>query len=298
MRVVRLHMLLPLLLFACHKPNQKAVEFSFRYQPGETYTYRIYDRVEIKSASSYEDPKKFKQYHVQKSKIMVLAQDSTGIYDLKITFAVEADSLWQIENDRKILKPRPEILGRKSEYRLRMRSDGEIVDIKGRSDRATFFYERAYKTSQPVFPRGKITPGYSWRQTVSVNMPNAKSFTATTTYTFTGFTRLDETDCAVIEFVSNLVIETDLSDTPWNRKGHKRWDYHNVTRTTGKIYFDYQKGRMVRKQTTFHVDRRSRIIDRDGNEKEEHREMVDHETIKLVCVHLDSLKLSANPKPE
>ncbi len=293
MRRTRLHMLLPLLFFACHNSDQRAVEFSFRYQPGETYTYRIYDRVEIQSASSYEEPKQFEQYHVQKSQIIVLNQDSSGIYDLKITFSVEADSLWRIENNRRVLKPRPEILGRKSEYRLRMRSDGEIVDIKGKSEQATFFYERAYKTSQPVFPRGKIAPGYSWKQTVSINMPRNKSFTATTHYTFTGFARLDETECAVIEFVSDLVIETDLSDTPWNRKGHRRWDYHNVTKTTGKIYFDYQNGRMVRKQTTFHVDRRSSIIDREGNKKEEHREMVDYETIKLVCVHQDSVTLSA-----
>ena len=158
MRRTRLHMLLPLLFFACHNSDQRAVEFSFRYQPGETYTYRIYDRVEIQSASSYEEPKQFEQYHVQKSQIIVLDQDSSGIYDLKITFSVEADSLWRIENNRRVLKPRPEILGRKSEYRLRMRSDGEIVDIKGKSEQATFFYERAYKTSQPVFPRGKSPP--------------------------------------------------------------------------------------------------------------------------------------------
>ncbi len=279
------------------RQQQDAVVFSFRYQPGERHTYRIYDDVETETSLNQGTPTRYRRFQVQKSTMTVMSRDSLDVYRLKITFQVESDSLWRLENGEKTLVKRDHPREtRKWIYDLGIRENGEIVHIKGKNEGATFFYERAYKTSQPVFPREPIAPGYSWRQNVAVNMPNNQTFTAITTYTFSGFQNLEEVRCAVIEFVSSLDIDADLTGTEWNRKHHRKWSYRNTTKTTGRIFFDFKKGRMVRKETTFSVKRRSHIVDREGNEKDEFRRTIDRETIKLICVHQDSTLLSSSAK--
>ncbi len=285
-------LLLSLAAFSgCQPVDQKAIILSFKYQPGEVYTYSIFDDVESHRVVERQGKEVYYVRQSQESTIQVLERDSAGVYTLKITFVVKTDSLWREEAGKKILsqRERPRV-GRKFEYTLRMREDGEIIDVKGRDESSTFFFERAYKTSQPVFPREKIAPGYSWRQNVAISMPSAETFSALTEYTFSGFTTVDNSECAVIDFTSTLEIKTELTHTKWNRKKHQKWDYENLTTSKGKLYFDYKKGVMVKKESTITMRRKSDIIDKNGMEKKDFRHTVDKELIRLVCVHRDSVK--------
>ncbi len=274
--------------FGCHR-DQKAIVFSFKYQPGEVYTYQIYDDVTSTHLSGQENNRNYYRLQEQRSVMKVLDKDSTGVFKLTLSFTVVHDSLWQIENGKAVTRqPRRGVKGKNFKYTLHMRENGEIVDVAGRDESSTFFYERAYKTSQPVFPQQKIAPGYSWKQTVAVNMPDAEPFTAVTKYTFSGFETVDDYECAVINFTAHLEIKADLTRSKWNKKHYQKWYYQNITTSTGKIYFDYVRGAMVRKETTISINRKSDYVDRDGKAIKDYRQIVDKERIKLICVHQDS----------
>lgn len=284
-------LLLGCMLVSC--AEERSVRFSFKYSPGETYLYRIYDDVETKRSSAYDEKDDFTAFvhQEQASRIKVLTIDDDGRYHLYVDFEIEVDTLWFPEGQAPSeQQERRNAVGKRYVYYLTMREDGEIMCVEGKDNSSTFFYERAYKTSQPVFPQEALSPGYTWRQKVSVRMPGADPFTAITTYTFDRFERLRDRDCAVIRFDSSLEIETDLTKTKYNKKPmHKKWNYSNVTRSQGDIYFDYQRGILLQKESVISMERKSSIVDKEGFAREISRVTTDKERIELVSVQQDSL---------
>ena len=276
---------LVLFLFGNCQKQQPQVSLAFKYTPGEIYHYKIIDTVDYESLAEEGKARNFKQHQEQHSSIHVLEQDSSSIYALRVQFTVEADSIEYAEGEPQDRQDEHKSrVGRTFSYLLHMRADGELTDIKGKNESSTFWYERAYKTSQPVFPGEKVSLGYSWRQTVSVTMPEAEPFSAITTYKITGFEKVFEHDCVVIAFDSKLDISADLSNSKWNKKQHKKWLYQNETTSTGKIYFDYERGVMVRKETLITTRRKMDIVCKDGYEKTYSGIYRDRERFELIDI--------------
>ena len=103
-------------------------------------------------------------------------------------------------------------------YQVRISPSGKVADLKmvDASSPAWEDYIRLYcEQGMPVFPDQKISPGYSWTQSMSVTLVDSSSANAATTYRVKGVARKMGYDCAIIEYTGNLALPIflDPADT-------------------------------------------------------------------------------------
>ncbi len=270
-----------LFLFSCQK-NDEGILLTFKYQPGQQYRYLMTDEVEKEIAIAGEDTVTIGRSAEQSLLIHVIEQDSaTGYYTLEVEMIVVADSIYYPE-DYPQDKRKKNAVGKRSIYRLVMDKAGELHDVRGENERRRIYYEENYKHNRPVFPRRKISPGYEWKKNVFIDIGEEEPLCAKTTYRFEGFETVQDIRCAVISFSSVLEYDWDLTDTPYNTRGHQSWKYHNKSTSEGTIYFSPELGIMVHKKNLLTFNSRSDIIDKDGKRLQKASQTVDIETTRLI----------------
>jgi hypothetical protein len=284
------------LLAGC-QGEKRSVHLSFDYQPGESYTYEMYDDVVYETTSGDGEVTRVTHNQTQITKIKVLEPDSSNhLYNLLVSFVVTADTFIYPENYTGKKEQRSKsLIGRISKYTLAMRHDGEIVHVNGKDEMATEYYESAYKTRQPVFPKKAIKPGYKWKHTIYLSIPGNEPIPVVIKYKFAGYEKVDAYDCAVIEYFSTFTKNSDLTATKWNKKDQfKQWLAKYQTRSQGKLYFAYDYGIVAKTEATITMDTEYSIIEKDGTPSEFMRKTIDVERLKLVSVKRDSLYFSTN----
>lgn len=277
--------LLAFILSGCDRSSisSSPIFFEFKQQPGDKYIYKIFDEVEWQDY--YGDSLKYTVQHVQEqtSIMKFIRIDSNAIRHLNISFAVVRDSMFSA-TELAWLKKRKSPVGLIFEYQLRMRPNGEIISVENPSDRRTFYYASSYLPSQPVFPTKAISPGYSWEQRFNIDVPPDTSTTVVARYTFRDFKRINEFDCAVIDFrgefeflktydASNdtTIKDEDVSENYWSR---------NVSE--GQLYFAYREGFVVKKVNLISSSAKAKRLKAGVIQKHSRTEVRDRETITLT----------------
>ncbi|MCB9512606.1 MAG: hypothetical protein H6695_20700 [Deferribacteres bacterium] len=275
--------------------DDHSVHLSFKYTPGESYVYEMADDVTYETTEQDGAVTRVLHQQKQKSEIKVLEPDSVqNIYNLLVSFVVVADTFVYPDNfEGKKEKTSEELIGRVDKYTLSMRHDGEIVYAKGRNDSATEYYESAYKTRQPVFPDKEIQPGYKWKHTIYLSIPDNEPIPVVIKYKFTGFGKVDEYQCAIIEYFSQFEKSSDMTATKWNEKNQFReWSAHYKTQSEGKLYFAFRKGIVAKTVATISMETEYDIVEKDGTASKFFRKTIDEERLHLVEIKTDSVSLS------
>jgi len=99
-------------------------------------------------------------------------------------------------------------------YELQMHPTGKVMDLKMLDKPSDQWeeYVRAYaRQANPIFPEEKIAPGYSWLQTVPVELPDGAVDTSDLRLTFKGTARKNGYNCAIIEFKGNVILPIFLN---------------------------------------------------------------------------------------
>ena len=140
------HMLLVCLfaLVGCES-NERSVQLSFDYQPGESYAYEMADDVIYETKDCEENITRVEHHQKQMTNIDVLEPDSTDhFYNLLVSFVIIADTIiYPKDFEGKKEQRSKKFVGRRSKYTLAMRHDGEIVFVKGKTESATEYDESA-----------------------------------------------------------------------------------------------------------------------------------------------------------
>jgi hypothetical protein len=275
--------------------NERSVHLAFSYEPSEVYLYEMFDDVEYETTSSEGEVTRVTHNQKQISKINVLQPDSSEeLYKLSVSFVVVEDTIIYPENySSEKEKKRKDIIGRTSKYTLTMGRDGEIVNVVGKNASATEYYESAYKTRQPVFPKQAIKPGYKWKHTIYLTIPGNEPIPVVIKYKFTGFEKVEDYDCAVIEYFSTFKKSSDLTATKWNKENKfKQWLANYTTKSTGKLYFAYSYGIVTKTEATINMETEYDIIETDGTPTQFVRKTIDKERVNLISVKRDSTILT------
>ncbi|MFQ5628380.1 MAG: hypothetical protein ACE5I1_06445 [bacterium] len=191
--VFRHWLLLCLFALTGCESNERSVHLSFNYLPGESYVYEMADDVVYETIDCEGNITRVEHHQKQMTKINVLEPDSTdNLYNLLVGFVVVADTIiypkdFEGEKEQKSKK----LIGRLSKYTLAMRHDGEIVYVKGKNESSTEYYESAYKTRQPVFPKKPIKPGYKWKHTIYLAIPDNEPIPVVIKYKFAGYAKMN-----------------------------------------------------------------------------------------------------------
>ncbi len=94
-------------------------------------------------------------------------------------------------------------------YRVEMQADGKVVnlDMIDKPSQQSEDYVRSFaQQANPVFPEQAVAPGYSWLQTVPVEIVGGAVDTSKMTFKFKGMARKMKYQCAVLEYSGNLVL--------------------------------------------------------------------------------------------
>ncbi|MDZ7265775.1 MAG: hypothetical protein ONB48_00380 [candidate division KSB1 bacterium] len=260
--------------------------FEFKQQPGDKYVYKIHDQVEWRV---YRDDTLYytmQHWQEQTSVMQFIRIDSTAVRHLDISFRIERDSV-HCAAELAWLKKRKSPVGRLLEYRLRMRPNGEILSVENPSDRRTFFYNKSYRPSQPVFPMTAIAPGYSWEFRFTIDVPPDTSAIVTSRYKFRTVERVGAFDCAVIDFRGELdYLKTfDASNDSTIKDESITQEYWTRTVSEGRLYFAYREGFVVKKVNLITSTAKTRECKAGVVQKHSRTEIRDHETITLREIH-------------
>jgi hypothetical protein len=262
--------------------------FEFKQQPGDKYVYKIADEVHWSIVDSAG--KVFNTHHAQEQKSIMkfLAIDSTAVREIALYFIITYDSILST-TDTLRLKKRKSRVGEKSELQLRMNPNGRIVSVTSANPHLTFFYETAYRPSQPAFPEHAIARGYSWTQEFTVNVPGGEPCTVSAEYQFAGFERVGEFDCAVIAFNSALhYIEAYKPKAACAGREDCTGQYDSRSTSVGKLYFAYREGFVVKKENLITVISEMAIKSGDKVTKISDSEFRDQEKITLDAIYRSS----------
>jgi hypothetical protein len=279
-------LLLFLFIFGCSERHaSKRILLEFKQQPGETYIYRIADDVEWEIDN--KDGTRYAYHHrqEQKSEMRIEAIDSAAVRSLMMSFLVTKDTTINAPEFAQREKRKP-IVGKRFEYQLRMRRNGEIIAVESDDPRVTFFFDRSYKPSQPVFPDRAILPGYVWKQNFQIDVPRGNPTVATTEYRFNGFAKVDQFDCAVIDFKGELEFTESFESSAAKSSGKfvvKK--YHTQMTSEGRIFFAYREGFMVKKANLITSTARSTAFTKDKVEEQCQTIFRDRERITLTEIH-------------
>lgn len=292
MTCFRILLTLALLTVGCSRQEQ-GVFLAFDYKPGEVYTYEMVDDVRYSSTDCSGKQTIITRQQKQRSVIKVLDHNpEEKLYRLMVSFAVVADTIFYPDDfDGK--KEKPIRRDHQIEYLLAMRQDGMIVEVRGKDEQTTEYYESAYRSRQPVFPKDRLEPGYKWKHTIYLSIPENEPIPVVIKYLFAGFEKIDGRKCAVIEYHSAFQKKRDLTPTRWNEMGYKKLLAHYTTKSHGKLYFAIEDGIVAQKIATVTINKEFDIIDQEGNPSQFTRQEIDEERMKLVSIETDSTLVSS-----
>jgi hypothetical protein len=278
--------LLFLLFGGCgERQTTKEVPLEFKQQPQEAYFYSVSDSVEWEIEDVDNRRYAFQHLQAQESRMVIEAIDSAAVRSLTMSFVVTKDTM--LNAPEFVLKRRRQsMIGWKFGFDLRMRQNGEIVKVVTDDPKLAFEYDRSYKPSQPVFPDHAITPGYSWTQNFSVEVPRGNPTVATTRYQLDSFTKVDRFDCAVINFKGELEYEECYqppADKPAKEFIAKK--YRSQVTSEGRIYFAHREGFMVKKVNLITWKSLTTTFTKDKVEQQSRTTVKDHERITLTEIH-------------
>lgn len=284
MRSKRFYYLCLFALLGCTRDIEEGVHLKFKYVPGMSYNYEMTDFVVDKFDDQSSDTMNVQVFQAQNIIIEAREKDKNNVYDLNIKFLVTADSAVYPASFPEENKRKSSMVGHKSWYKIKMSSMGKIYEVLGEDRKSTKFYEEAYKSNHPVFPDKKIIPGYKWNKNVYIDFGEDAPFCVTTKFKFLGYETMDAQNCAVISFRSRAKRQNDLTDSEYNKKGYQKWLWSIETISHGKIYFSTAHGYLIFKERLMTFNSKSKIIDKNGAEKQTYRVKTDKETIRLTDI--------------
>ena len=291
MRFSRFTVLFFLLILSCSSEQERSVHLQFLYEPGTSYIYDMSDDVKEEFTTWQGDTLHVQNLQKQTITIDALKLQKNGVYEIATHMQVVSDTTIYPENFPESNKWHQSNVGHKSTYRLKMCSEGRIYEVEGESEKATRFYEEAYKTNHPIFPGKDIGIGYKWNKNVYIDYDDETPVRVTTKFKLIGFETVNNYDCAVIWFHSALKRQMDFTDGSYNRRGYQKWIYNLETISKGKIYFATELGVLIRNERTMKFKSHSDIIDNNGEVRREYSEKIDNEIINLVNIkHLKDKK--------
>jgi hypothetical protein len=211
-----------LLIWRCgERQTSKEILVEFKQQPEEKYVYRIKDDVEWEIEDT-NGRYAYQHQQEQKSEMTIAAIDSAMVRSLTMMFVITKDTLIDVP-EFSWQKKRGSVVGRSFEYQLRMRKNGEIIDVSSQHPKVTFYFNRSYKPSQPVFPDRPILPGFAWTQNFQIDVPNGNPTVVTTQYEFKVLDdRLIIIDFKGVEFKSATTSDGKKPSRWWQKnKSHR-----------------------------------------------------------------------------
>src|SRR5574341_227813 len=274
-----------LLIWRCgERQTSKEILVEFKQQPEEKYVYRIKDDVEWEIEDT-NGRYAYQHQQEQKSEMTIAAIDSAMVRSLTMMFVITKDTLIDVP-EFSWQKKRGSVVGRNFEYQLRMRKNGEIIDVSSQHPKVTFYFNSSYKPSQPVFPDRPILPGFAWTQNFQIDVPNGNPTVVTTQYEFKGFAQIDRFDCAVIDFNGELEFEECYKPSDGKKAESLVAKKHKSRMTsTGQIYFAYREGFMVKKVNLIESTVRTTAFTKDKAETQSQTICKDREAITLMEIH-------------
>jgi len=263
-------------------PHEVLLEF--KQQPREKYIYRISDFVEYAVKMSDGKTVAYQHAQEQKSELLIKSIDSAMVHSLNLSFLVTQDSL--INAPEQVHKRRRLSAGDIIFFQLKMRQNGEVIDVQSDNPSVTFFYNTGYKPSQPVFPDRAIVLGHSWTQNFEIEVPYTDPAVVTTEYKLNSFAKLDRFDCAVIDFKGELEYD-QVFKSPDKNDASKFIVRKSKTKITseGQIFFAYHEGFMVKKTNMITSTYHAKIFTNDEIKEERQTVTKDRESITLLAVH-------------
>ncbi|MCA9733205.1 MAG: hypothetical protein H6696_05785 [Deferribacteres bacterium] len=284
MKLKFLTIFLLFVFLSCSQKSEDGVHLSFKYETGMAYNYEMTDVVVDKFGNQDSDTMDVVVIQNQSITIAAIDKNKENVYDLISSMAVTNDSSVYSENFPEKKRNSKSMIGHKSRYEIKMSSNGKIFDVKGQDEKSTKFYEEAYKSNHPNFPDKKISPGYKWNKNVYINYSDEAPLRITTQFKLIGFETVENEHCAVISFRSQAKRESDLTNSEYNKNGYQKWLWSIETISSGKIYFSSEKGYLIRKKRVMIFNSKSKIVDKDGLEKNTYSVKHDEETIRLTGI--------------
>lgn len=281
-------LLLGIALFLLHgcgdRQTAKEVLLEFKQQPSEKYVYNVADSVEWDLEDV--DKKRYTFQHLQKqhSEMVIETLDSAMVRTLTMTFVITKDTVLNAPDFVRSRGSNARV-GREFGFVLRMRQNGEIVRVVTEDPKVAFEYDRSYKPSQPVFPSHAITPGYVWTQNFPVEVPRASPTVATTQYKLLSLTKVDQFDCAVIDFKGKLEYEEIYKPSEAKPENFLLKKMLSQITSEGQIFFAYREGFMVKRVNLITSTVRRTIFTKDKTEQQSRSVYKDYETITLTAIH-------------
>jgi hypothetical protein len=274
------------LAYGCgDRQTTKEVLLEFKQQPDEKYVYNVADSVEWEFVDVDQKRCTFLHLQEQKSEMVIESLDSAMVRSLTMSFVVTKDTLLN-PPEMVLSRKRRSQVGLKFGFVLRMRKNGEIVKVVTEDPKIAFEFDRTYKPSQPVFPDRAIAPGYAWTQNFSVEVPRGSPTVATTQYKLNSFTRIDQFDCAVIDFKGEVEYEESYkppADKP--KVDFLLRKYHSQVTSEGQIFFAYREGFMVKRFNLITSTVQTTTFVKDKVEQQSKSVVKDYEFITLTAIH-------------
>jgi len=275
-----------LLIYGCsERQTTQEVLLEFKQQPNEKYVYNVADSVEWDIEDVDKRRYTFQHIQEQKSDMVIEALDSATVRTLTMSFVVTKDTM--LNAPEFVLKRRRRsIIGLEFGFILRMRNNGEVVKVVTDDPKAAFEFDRTYKPSQPVFPDHAISPGYTWMQNFSVEVPRGAPTVASTQYQLNSFTKVEQFDCAVVDFKGGLEYEEchqPSADKP--KVDFLLKKYRSQVTSEGQIFFAYREGFMVKRINLITSTVRTTTYTKDKTEQLSQSVFKDREIIILTAIH-------------
>lgn len=147
-------------------------------------------------------------------------------------------------------------------YKIKMLASGKIVslDMIDKPSQQSEDYVRNFaQQANPVFPDQKVSPDYSWLQTVPVEIVGGAIDTSKMTFKFKGLARKMGYQCAVLEYSGNLVLPVFPNpDDTLVISGIDRIDISGIT------YFAIDEGIIITSDERRRTNRERRSVDKKG----------------------------------
>jgi len=274
-----------LLVSGCSERQTKEVLLEFKQQPNEKYVYHVADSVEWEFVDVDQKRYAFQHLQDQKSEMVIESLDSALVRSLTMMFMITKDTVLNAP-DFVTRRRRKSEVGQEFGFVLRMRQNGEIVKVVTEDPKVAFQFDRMYKPSQPVFPGRAIAPGYKWAQNFSVEMPHGgKPTIATTEYRLNSFTKIDEFDCAVIDFNGALEYEDTYKPPEDKPAEFLLRKYRSRLTSEGRLFFAYREGFMVKRTNLITSTVLTTTYKKDNTEQQSQTVVKDYELITLTAIH-------------
>lgn len=239
---------------ACSE-GERQVSLRFSFKPGTTLTYQQISRRNysvIEKDSVLAERKMLDTLKIDLELVRLIDDTTHEIMErssFNRTVRSEEDST------------KTEVVPMSSETLFHILANGKVQSFEIVDDdmnRSDGYVKNFYEQGTPVFPAGEKPVGYSWTQSTKVVLAD-ETVEASTTYTIKALVRQHGHDCAVIEYVGNMVLPvTPSSDDSMQRRGVDH------VKIKGLMYFAHKEGRVVEQTENWTIDGSRKANKPDG----------------------------------